>query len=989
MAKKAFRLQLPERGTLAVSIAEFTLVKVSDANAMARRARVLGALASLAEKERNQFAKAVAEACRLFLGAGLSAGVRFGVGELDRQTLIEVVIATAETVEGAAIGSSAIEKLNRLAEGLFRFEYRHDQDQAPHIVLAQAAPAMLAVKQADILLWSELLAAKTLEDAIAIAQHGREASNAALGIARSRGPTPEATERATADREDLETLSLVVSRATNAITIMDANGVIQWANEAFTKQTGYAAAQVIGQQLGELLFGPSTKESAIRAFQQSLRNGHEMIDDVLLYRQDGRTFWGECKLIPVHDESGHLSRWIAIQSDVTRRRQTEEALRAAKQAAETSSRSKSEFLANMSHEIRTPLNAILGMTELALTTDLNSEQRDYLKTVQSSADTLLHLLNDVLDVSKIEAGRMEIEDINFNLAEVVRETLKALAVKAHEKGLELAVHMAMDIPQYLRGDPTRIRQVLFNLVGNAIKFTEQGEVVVEVEQQWQTVESVCLHFSIRDTGIGIPQGRLQKIFDSFTQVDSSMARRFGGTGLGLTITSQLLRMMNGKIWVQSEEGEGSTFHFTVQLKLGEAPPSATPTADASVLAGKHALIVDDNATNRRILQQLLLHWGMKPTQCDSAASALQTIESAAKNRTRFDLVLLDAMMPVTDGFRLAELMKQRRDLECGTVMMLSSADRPNSAARCRELGIDTSLVKPVSASALLEAVLAALSDSPKQSEDDLDSPMLAEFVQSPKPIRSLRVLVVDDHKPNRKLAIRILERRGHKCESACDGEEAVAAFTSSSFDLVLMDVQMPETDGLEASRAIRARERSTGAHVPIIAMTAHAMTGDRERCLSAGMDGYLSKPIRARELLEKLAMTVGPAPPALQLEPQEQPATVVDWPSALRNVGNEQELLVEVTQVLIGELTPMMNLVREAADREDADSLARAVHPLKGSLMFLGETQAGQTAEEIEELAREGDLANLRQLFVGLEKQVERLRVELTEYAARSTQNLR
>ncbi|WP_372718381.1 response regulator [Novipirellula sp.] len=802
---------------------------------------------------------------------------------------------------------------------------------------------------------------------------------------RSEASELRGDEQAAADRNDLETLSLVVSRASNAILIMDASGQIQWTNEAFSKLCGYEAAEAVGCNLENLVFGPSTDAKTRQAIRKTMLAAEELTTDVLQYRSDGTTLWVECKLIPVNDDSGQLSRWIVIESDVTRRRQTEEALLAAKKSAEANSRSKSEFLANMSHEIRTPLNAILGMTELALTTDLSREQRDYLQTVKSSADSLLNLLNDVLDITKIEAGKMEIEEVDFNLAEIVRETTKALAVRAHEKGLELAVHMPMTVPHDLQGDPTRIRQVLFNLIGNAIKFTSQGEIVVDVQEQWQTDDEICLHFSVSDTGIGIPKQRLQKIFDAFTQVDSSMARRFGGSGLGLTITSKLVRLMNGKLWVQSSEGKGSTFHFTLTLKLGSPAdhladgghPSATSIDRIRDLAsqnldGKRVLIVDDNATNRRILNEMLGHWGMRTTHCPGAAAALKELESAVRDDAPFDLVILDAMMPVVDGFQLAEMMQQRPDLQAGTVMMLSSADRPSSTHRCKQLGIESYLVKPVSASALLEAIMSTLATCDHQSfrnqstcttTNEMTNTPLAQTVDKP-----LRILLVDDHEPNRKLVESILKRRGHDVRSECDGDAAISVCQNESFDVVLMDVQMPGRDGFSATKAIREQEADSGEHLPIIALTAHALQGDREKCLAAGMDSYLAKPIHAAELVtlvERMANSDRegsnntPKLAASQY-PESHDAGIFSIGSALQRMGGELDLLKEHIGYVLNDMPQLMQMMSDAVDQCEPRQLEIAAHRLKSLVSSYDHNAAHELAQQIEQDAKHDRLAEAR-----------------------------
>jgi two-component system sensor histidine kinase/response regulator len=944
-------------------IAEFPLTQSSHFSQLSRRCRIFAALVGLGSKHRLGLSRATAEAAKVFHDASVSAFVRFALRAHNENDIAEVQVVASvpevtRIVTSELLTSERLSKIQDLAATL----QCEIIESPPSILLGVSVSPLIPLSEDHLANWAELLQAPSLEDAIVIAQRGRQPPGHEFGIARLHGPSEAAARQAAADRDDLETLSLVANQSPIGILVMDAYGGIQWANPAFGKFTGYAEAEVIGRRFDQLLFGPSTDPKAVRNCEQALRNGHEMTCDLLQYHRNGRTIWVELRLIPIHDEYGKLVRWIGIETDITARHQTEEALRAAKQSAETSNRAKSEFLANMSHEIRTPLNAVVGMTELALTTELSAEQRDYLNCVQSSADTLLGLLNDVLDVSKIEAGKLEIESITFNLVELVRETLRALAVKAHQKGLELAVHMPMDIPQYMEGDPLRIRQVLYNLIGNAIKFTEQGEVVIEVEEQWSTDDEICLHFAVRDTGIGIPKDRLQQIFDSFTQVDSSMARRFGGTGLGLTITSELIRMMEGKIWVQSSLGEGSTFHFTIQLRLANPPDSAPLAIDAEELSGKRALVVDDNATNRRILDEILRHWGIEPTLTDCAGDAMEILQELSLAGETIDLVLLDAMMPRVDGFELAERIKSRPELKCGPVMMLSSADRPNSAARCRQLGIETYLVKPVSASSLLEAIIASLSGN--RSKQYVADKTIADGgpIRSAEPLRKLTVLVVDDHEPNRKLAMRILQRRGHDCDSATDGDEAVAAVSQRSYDVVLMDVQMPKSDGFVATKQIRRNERENGSHVPIVALTAHALTGDREKCLAAGMDSYLAKPIHASELIAMVErITSGPsAPPnATDLSTQHNTdAKPFDISEALRRMNGETDLLIEHIGFVIHDAPQLISNMRQAIESSDADSLVIAAHRLKSLVGAYSHDEAHELSYSLELMGKQSNFDN-------------------------------
>lgn len=779
------------------------------------------------------------------------------------------------------------------------------------------------------------------------------------------------SEEAAADREDLETLSLVVSRSGNAILILNEEGEIEWSNKAFEKLSGYPANEILGSKLESLVFGPSTETITRNRFAQAIRNGHEFNEDVLQYRKDGTTLWVESKLIPVPDDSGETSRWISLQTDITRRRQTQEALLAAKKSAESSSRAKSEFLANMSHEIRTPMNAILGMTDLALATHLTREQRDYLNTVRTSADSLLGILNDVLDISKIEAGKMELESLEFSLGDVVRETLRALAIRAHEKGLELAVHMPVDLPSYFTGDPIRLRQVLFNLVGNAIKFTHQGEIVVSVEQQWSTASHVSLHFTVRDTGIGIPKDRLERIFESFSQVDSSMARRFGGSGLGLTITAQLLALMNGKIWVQSEEGEGTSFHFTLQLELANEQDMPQP-ATRDQLLGMRVLVVDDNSTNRWILEELLRNWGMHPVCVDSAVSAVDELQKEPTQN--FDVILLDAMMPGMDGFQLAEKLQKDKKFRASTVMMLSSADRPFSATKCQQLGIESYLVKPVTASTLLEALLETLGHE-RKAEKELGEPVVQKSVV-PK-----RVLVVDDYEPNRKIACEVLTRRGHFCEEVSDGETAIQRVMEESYDIVLMDVQMPSMDGLMATKKIRSQE-DPNARTRIVALTAHALDGDREKCLRAGMDDYLSKPLHAETLIamveqDQSASVRTDTAAATENDKCSEPRFSIS--SALQRMGNEQDLLLEHIKYTISDIPVLISSMRQSAEVENYRELEVAAHRMKSLVSSYEFTAAFQLAQRIEGSARDQEHEDYSTWLDSLESQLTSFVEELSQ----------
>jgi PAS domain S-box-containing protein len=806
------------------------------------------------------------------------------------------------------------------------------------------------------------------------------------------------------------------------------DGYFKRVNPAWQRVLGWSEADLLTRPYLEFIH-PEDHDRT-RAVAESLIAGKELVNfENRYFHKDGTTRWVVWSVAPFpeqqvmygaardvterkadHETLECYARDLEVahgqlEEQASRLAQLVKELEISKRRAEAAAETKSAFLANMSHEIRTPLNAILGMTTLALETRLSAEQLDYLTTVKTSAESLLEIINDVLDFSKIEARGLDLDRTEFELRETVGDAAKVLALRASEKGLELACDVASDVPDALVGDPGRLRQVLLNVLGNAVKFTNEGEVVARVTvltrkhgstppnhgiapQNHRVTprnhgitprnhgiteggdDRVTLHFSVSDTGIGIPLEKQEYIFKAFTQADSSTTRRFGGTGLGLAIALRLVELMGGQLWVESVEGQGSTFHFTAVFERSRKALPATAMARPRALEGLRVLVVDDSQTHRRILDEMLASWSMKPVTVADSASALATLQ-VASSTARFDVVITDCQMPVTDGFTLARRIKNDVHLRDTPIIMLTSVGRPEETARCRKLGVAACLTKPVKHSDLLEALEEIAGVSTRRTTARAAKPARA-------PRRSLRILVAEDNLVNRKLVTTLLKKRGHKVTAVENGRKAVAAITrDKAFDIVLMDVQMPEMGGFEATHAIRASE-THGNHLPIVALTAHAMQGDRERCLAAGMDGYLAKPIDVNELIATVERFADPPD-----HPPDSPAieddgsAIFDEDAALSHTGGDRKLLREVVMLFRSDCPSSLRRLERAIQRHDTEAVAMAAHALKGSLATVGAHAARQAALELEQMGRADRLDEATSTYHRLVTQVSLLETAL------------
>jgi len=788
----------------------------------------------------------------------------------------------------------------------------------------------------------------------------------------------------------------VLNAATHvAIIATDVDGVITLFSAGAETILGYQAEEMIGKQRLPILHLPDEIQQRRRqlareeggqgddfeAIVSGARRGSLDQSEWTLIRKDGTRLTVSLTVTSVRNSAGEATGFLSVAEDITQRKKSEHELIAAREQAEQAARIKGEFLANMSHEIRTPMNGIIGMTELALDTNLGIEQREYLQTVKSSADSLLRIINDILDFSKIEAGKLELDPQPFQLRENLADAMKALAMRAHEKNLELLWHAPPDVPDGLIGDVGRLRQVLVNLVGNAIKFTEQGEVGVTVELESQTESSARLRFSVNDTGIGIPAHKFQWIFEPFSQADASTTRVHGGTGLGLSISRQIVRLFGGEIAIQSEVGSGSTFYFTIELPLSTEPPQSR--RDVS-LTDVRVLVVDDNATNRRILEEMLRSWNMKPTAVASGPEALDAMRQAERANAPFQLVLTDCHMPSMDGFMFVEELRKHSELSGATIMMLTSGVSQVAFERCRQLGIAATLIKPVKQSELQRAVTTTL------SRTLATLPKTAVTAPAPVAVKPLHVLLVEDNLVNQRVAARILQKLGHVVTIAGDGQAGLDAIDAERFDVVLMDIQMPVLDGIAATGRLRERERITGRHLPVIAMTAHAMAGDRDRCLAAEMDDYVSKPIESGNLnaaLTRVLSNVDPsqAHPDVNADPNaptaERPAC--DLNLALARVDGDEDFLSELADVFLKSIDELARDLRTAVRSGNRLEIGNLAHAIKGSLGNFYAQSAYEASQLLESSSQIEEMRIIEELHQNLQGEIERLNAFLRVEADR------
>ncbi|MGB3093590.1 MAG: PAS domain S-box protein [Candidatus Zixiibacteriota bacterium] len=835
-------------------------------------------------------------------------------------------------------------------------------------------------------LFRKVMGGETLDnvEAVFITKEGREifvsgAINSRMKDGKfvaTRGIFRDITERKRAEeklRESEEKYRTLVETAQEGIGITDPDENLTFVNQAFAELLGYTREELLALNLSQICdeeeFAKLRKESKKR------QRGQPSRYEARLYAKTGEVKYFNVSASPLVDEKGSITATLAFLNDITERKRAEENLKKAKQEAEEANRLKSEFLANMSHEIRTPMNAIIGMTGIALDTDLADEQREYLSTVKESSYALLGLIDDILDLSKIEAGRIELDSIDFDLRAMVEGVADTLAPRASPKGLELACLIHPEVPTFLRGDPGRLRQMLVNLGGNAVKFTEKGEVVIGVELEKETEDGATLLFSVTDTGIGVPKDKQTKIFESFTQADGSTTRKYGGTGLGLSISRRLVELMGGKIGVESQPGKGSRFWFDATLEKQKEFKRISPPLVPADIRGKRILVTDDNKTNRTILVKMLESFGCSAEAVESGGEAIKILKRAAHKEKPFDLVLLDMQMPEMNGEETLRIFKDDPEIKDVVVVMLTSVGVRGDASRLEALGCAGYLLKPIKQSQLFDTIITVLSRQKVQAKEK-SIPIVTRHTIAEEKRRKIRVLLAEDNSTNQKLAIALLKKAGYSVDAVENGQMVLDALGRASYDLVLMDVQMPEMDGLKATRAIREDEGEK-SHIPIIAMTAHAMKGDKERCLQAGMDDYISKPIEPQVMIDTIEKWAKPyrrrtALPRQGTSPKgdRSKGLPIDLETALLRFDNDRELLRQLLQEFLEAAPEQLGTLDEAVRRGDAKTLQSEAHRLKGAAGNLSARFIADLALKLETSGRNGDMS-------GAEETIAELRTEL------------
>lgn len=810
----------------------------------------------------------------------------------------------------------------------------------------------------------------------------------AIGVIRDISERKQ-TEAALRDSE--MKFRSVFENSAVAIMVADADErLVSW-NKQTLNLLGFAPSELEDTPIRTLY--PLEEWKKIRSLDLR-KNGKQNHIETRMLRSDGSTLDVEVSVTVLKNQQGKVTGSIGVVRDISARKRAEMEQKA-RESAQASARAKSEFLASMSHEIRTPMNGIQGMIDLLMDMELTQEQKEYVQAAKTSSDALLKIINDILDFSKIEAGKLALECLPFSLRDTLGDTLTTLAVRAQAKGLELACHIPPHVPDSVEGDPGRLRQVVINLVGNAMKFTDRGEIVLKVGLDQANDQEITLHFTVMDTGIGIPEDKQKIIFESFQQADNSMSRRYGGTGLGLAISAQLVKMMGGEVWVESPceamrtegGGPGSAFHFKARFKPGKTGGRRLTLVRDVNIRNLGVLVVEDNGTHRHILHEMCEGWGMKPESVANGAQALAKVDEKLRSKSAFDFCIIDSSMDEMDGFTLVEELRKRPGCEEMKVIMMISAVLHEESARCHELGVAAYIKKPIAQSRLLDTILNVLANpdgSPKN---------VTTVVQPRSPKPSLRILVVEDNPVNQLVAKRLLERQGFKPVIAEDGFKALNHYADKEFDLVLMDIQLPEMDGYEVTRRIREMQKKIGRRIPIVAMTANAMKGDREKCLEAGMDDYVSKPVQPQKLFQVIEIVCGeaagenktegfhlPAPGAEPLpagSPVLPPDKILDRTEGLSHMGGDESLYQEIIKIFLEDAPGQIEKIRQGLEQGKAEIVECEAHALKGSAANIGALSLSKTALEIETAAEERHLEKAVPYVDLLSMEYERLRTHL------------